>query len=454
MNERVPKFSLLMIDDDQEMLSLLQRVFSREDYHIHTALTGKDALAILRTEKIDAALIDLVMPGMDGLTLLKEIMQDCKQIMPIMLTAHGGVKVAVEAIKSGAVDFVEKPFSHEGLRARVAQLFRIWELREENRQLKAEVEFKFGFDRLVGNSTAILRLKQMIAQVGPGDVSILIQGKTGTGKELVAKAIHHHSARSNNNFVPVDCAAISEAIIESELFGHVKGAFTGAYTSSLGLIRSADKGTLFLDEVGELSPAIQVKLLRTIQEREVRPVGSSKRYHVDVRVLAATNRNLEEELARGNFREDLFYRLNVVALDVPPLRDRREDIPLLARYFIRRFRNDFSPVKDISQDALLRLANHDWPGNVRELENVVRRAMALGKRETIMCEDLPPNIYVPPAKPTHITDGPADDSLEAYEREAIQNALGKSGNSRKKAARILGIGEATLYRKIKKYQIK
>jgi len=454
MNDSKPQFSLLMVDDDKETISLLKIIFSKENYRIHTAFSGKEALELSKAERVDAALIDLVMPGMDGLTLLKEIMKDCLQIMVIMLTAYGGVKEAVEAIKSGAVDFVEKPFSHEGLRARVAQLRRIWELREENRQLKEEVEFQFGFDRLVGNSTAILRLKQMIAQVAPGDTSILIQGETGTGKELVAKAIHHHSPRSNNNFVPVDCAAISETVIESELFGHVKGAFTGAHISSLGLIRSAHKGTLFLDEVGELSPAIQVKVLRTIQEREVRPVGSTKSYHVDVRILAATNRNLEQELARGNFREDLFYRLNVVALNVPTLRERSDDIPLLAKYFVKRFWNDISPVKDISQDVLLRLENYDWPGNIRELENVVRRAVTLGKRETIMCEDLPPNIYVPPTKPTHITDRPADDSLAAYERAAIQNALAKSGNNRKKAALILGIGDATLYRKIKKYQIK
>jgi len=443
-----------MVDDEREVLSSLKRVFFDDDYHIHTARNGQDALELLGKVSIDAALIDLKMPGMDGLTLLKEIRKGYPAIMVMMLTGYGGVKEAVEAIKLGAVDFLEKPFSPEGLRARVAQLHQIWELKEGNRKLRAKIEFEFGFDRLVGNSTAILKLKAMIAQVGPTDASILIQGETGTGKELVARAIHYHSPRSDNNFVPVDCAAISETVMESELFGHVKGAFTGAHVSTLGLIRSADKGTLFLDEVGELSPAIQVKLLRTIQEREVRPVGSSKSYQVDVRILAATNRDLATEVALGNFREELFYRLNVVTVNVPPLRDRGEDIHLLARYFVKRFASDFSPAKDIAREALISLENYDWPGNIREMENVIRRAMALAKEDIILPEDLPPNIYQPPSEPLQKIDHPSDGSLATYEKAAIQNALAKSGSNRKKAAQILGIGEATLYRKMKKYQIK
>ncbi|MEA3361130.1 MAG: sigma-54 dependent transcriptional regulator [Thermodesulfobacteriota bacterium] len=453
MSSEQRKFSLLMVDDEPDILTSLKRVFFDEDYHLHTALSGADALSLIAETRIDAAIIDLKMPGMDGLALLKEIKKDYPQIMAIMLTGHGGVKEAVEAIKLGAVDFLEKPFEPERLLAHVAQLHQIWELREENRKLKDEVEFQFGFDRLIGNSTAILRLKQMIVQLGPSNVSILIQGETGTGKELVARAIHQHSNRSNNNFVPVDCSAISETVIESELFGHVRGAFTGAHMSTIGLIRSADKGTLFLDEVGELSPVIQVKLLRTIQEREVRPVGSTNTHQVDVRILAATNRNLEEEVKRGSFREDLYYRLNVVNLDVPPLVKQREDIPLLARYFVKRFRNDFSPVKDISQGALICLESYHWPGNIRELENVIRRTLALGKSDMIMPEDLPPHIYGPAFEPSKGTAFIKSDSLAAYEKEAINNALHKSGGNRKKASEILGIGEATLYRKIKKYSL-
>lgn len=454
MNNAQSKFSLLLVDDEPQVLSVLKEIFSREGYHTHTALSGHDALAVLGGARIDAALIDLKMPGMDGLSLLKQIQKNHPLTMVIILTGYGGVDDAVEAIKLGAVDFLEKPFPPEGLCARVAQLHKIWKLREENRNLRAKMGFQFGFDQLVGNSTAMLKLKDMITQVGPTDATILVQGETGTGKELVARAIHYHSPRSQNSFVPVDCASISETVMESELFGHVKGAFTGAHVSTLGLIRAADKGTLFMDEVGDLSPSIQVKLLRTIQEKEVRPVGSSRSYEVDVRILAATNRDLAGEVARGNFREELLYRLNVLTITVPPLRDRNEDIPLLARYFLKRFSTDCSPVKEISREALFCLQSYSWPGNVRELENVVRRAVALGRGDTILPEDLPPNLYSQPGKASQSIARPSDDSLAAYEKTCIQNALAKSGNNRKRAAQILGIGEATLYRKIKKYRIK
>ncbi len=448
------KFSLLLVDDEPKAVSALKRVFFKEDYNIYAALSGKEALALLKKVRIDAAIIDVKMPEMDGLSLLMNLKKACPQVLAVMLTGHGNIKDAVEAIKLGAVDFLEKPYLPEELRAKMAQLCLIWQLKEENRNLKAKMEFQFGFEELVGNSTSILKLKETIVQVGPTDTSILIQGETGAGKELVARAIHYHSHRQDNNFVPVDCSAISETVIESELFGHVKGAFTGAHISTLGLIRSADKGTLFLDEVSELSPAIQVKLLRTIQEREVRPVGSTKSYPVDVRIIGATNRDLSQAVAQRKFREDLFYRLNVVTILVPPLRDRKEDIPLLTRYFIKRFSTDFSPVKEISPEALAYLENYDWAGNVRELENIIQRAMALGKREIILPEDLPPNIYIPFSKPSQNIAGLAGDSLAAFEKAAIQNALAKSGNNRKKAAQILEIGEATLYRKIKKYRIK
>ena len=445
------KFSLLLVDDEPSVLSSLKRVFYEDDYQIQTAGNGAQALVLLAQVRIDAALIDLKMPGMDGLTLMREIRKDYPQIMAIMLTGHGSIQEAVEAVKLGAVDFLEKPYVPEALRTRIAQLHQIWHLREENRQLRSRIEFQFGFDRLVGNSTAMLKLKELIAQVGPNDATVLIQGETGTGKELVARAIHHHSARSAGNFVPVDCAAISETVIESELFGHVKGAFTGAHTSTPGLVRSADAGTLLLDEVGELSPAIQSKLLRTIQESEVRPVGSNQAYPVDIRLLAATNRDLAREVAENNFREDLFYRLNVVAIEVPPLRERKEDLALLAKYFLKRFATDVTPTRDIARKTYFCLENHDWPGNIRELENVIRRAIALGKSELIEPEDLPANIFTPAGDGFAPVDIPSDDSMASYEKSAILNALKKSGYNRRIAAQILGVGEATLYRKISKY---
>ena len=451
MNPPEATFSLLLVDDEPSVLSSLKRVFFEDDYKIHTAGNGDQALALLSEAKVHAALIDLKMPGMDGLTLLKKMQTDHPQIMVIMLTGHGSIQEAVEAVKLGAVDFLEKPYAPEALRARIAQLHQIWNLREENRRLRSRIEFQFGFERLVGHSTAMLKLKGLIAQIGPNDAPVLIQGETGTGKELVARAIHHHSARSAGTFVPVDCAAISETVIESELFGHVKGAFTGAHMSTLGLVRSADGGTLFLDEVGELSPAIQSKLLRTIQESEVRPVGSNKAYPVDIRILAATNRDLAKEVAANNFREDLFYRLNVVVVEVPPLRERKEDIALLTNYFLKRFATDLAPAREVARQTYLCLENYDWPGNIRELENVVRRTIALGRNERIEPEDLPVNIFAPAGDGPRPVETPSGDSMAAYEKSAILNALKKSGYNRRIAAQILGIGEATLYRKIAKY---
>lgn len=448
------KFSLLMVDDEPTVLSTLKKTFLDDIYDIHTTLNGREALELIKNVRIDAALIDLSMPGMDGLSLLKKIKKDYPHIMIIMLTGYGGVEEAVKAIKLGAMDFLEKPFRPEGLRARVARLHQIWELKEENRSLRAKMEFQFGFHQLVGNSTIMLKLKEMIVQVGLTDASTMILGETGTGKELVARAIHYHSPRAENNFVPVDCSAISETVMESELFGHVKGAFTGAHISTQGLIRSAASGTMFLDEVGELSRSIQAKLLRTIQEKEVRPVGSTNSHKVDVRIIGATNRDLVQEVVQKNFRKDLFYRLNVITINVPSFRDRKEDIPLLTRHFIKRFRTDVSPVKDISPEALAYLENYDWPGNVRELENVIQRAMALGKGEIILPEDLPANLYIFPDKDSQGIDVPAEGSIAVNEKAAIQDALVKSDNNRKKAAQILGISEGTVYRKIKKYHIK
>jgi DNA-binding NtrC family response regulator len=445
------KFSLLMVDDEPSVLSSLKRVFFEDDFQIYTAGNGENALELLKKFKIDAALIDLKMPGMDGLSLMREMRKNYPQVSVIMLTGHGSIQEAVKAVKLGAADFLEKPYAPETLRARMAQLHQIWNLKEENRRLRNKVEFNFGFDQLIGNSTAMLKLKQLIVQVGPNDAPILIQGETGTGKELVARAIHQHSARSKSNFVPVDCAAISETVIESELFGHVKGAFTGAHTSTPGLVRSADAGTLLLDEVGELSPAIQSKMLRTIQESEVRPVGSNKTYPVDIRLLAATNRDLEVEVGRNNFREDLYYRLSVVVIEVPPLRERKEDIPLLAKFFLKRFATDLTPAKEIDRETLLCLENYDWPGNIRELENIIRRAIALGRSEVITPEDLPAKIYTHPGPGPEPIDIPSDGSMASYEKSAIFNALKKSSNNRRIAAQILGISEATLYRKISKY---
>ena len=447
------RFGLMLVDDEPAILGALKRVFRKAPYKILTAGNGIQALEVLQSEPVDAALVDFRMPEMDGLRLLKTMRTAFPHVKVVMLTGYGGVREAVEAIQSGAVDFLQKPFEPETIEARINQLYQIWRLELENRRLKERVQFQFGFDQLIGNSAAMLKLKKMILQVAGSDASVLIQGATGTGKELVARAIHFHSPRKQHPFVPVDCASISETVMGSELFGHVKGAYTGAHESTRGLIRSADKGTLFLDEVGELSLSMQVKLLRAIQEKEVRPVGASQSYPVDMRFLAATNRNLEEEVAKGRFRQDLYYRLNVVVLGVPSLEARLDDIPLLSRYFLQQFSTPASTVTRISDDALASLSTYDWPGNVRELENAMRRAIALGQGDQILVGDLPEKINGGNHHANLLPDAMTADSLAAYELAAIRNALLKCAGHRKKAARMLNIGEATLYRKLNKYDL-
>lgn len=450
------RFALLLVGDEPNILTALKRLFRNSSYDLYTAENGLAALQVLKQIPIDAALVDLMMPEMNGMELLAQMRDAYPHVMVVILTGYGGVQEAVEAIKLGAVDFLQKPFKDEGLRARIDQLHRMWLLEQENRRLKEQMQFSFGFEQLIGNAAAVLALKKMILQVAHSDASILIQGETGTGKELVARAIHYHSERRAQPFVPVDCASLNESVMGSELFGHVKGAFTGAHENTLGLVRSADKGTVFLDEVGELPPGMQVKLLRTIQEREVRPVGASRSYPVDVRFLAATNCNLEQEVAEGRFRQDLYYRLNVVVMSVPPLRDRLEDLPLLIRHFIAQARPSSNHVRTISKEALACLMTYEWPGNVRELENLIRRAVAIGQDGCIRPADLPEQFQNASMCPRP-EDGPSrelpEDSLEAYERAAIRNALAKCGGNRKKASNVLGIGEATLYRKLKKYKL-
>ncbi len=446
-------FNLMLVDDEPAMLGSLKRVFRNAPYTLHTACSGLDALDVLEANRIDAAIVDLRMPKMDGLQLLDAMQASYPKVKVVMLTGYGGVKEAVEAIQSGAMDFLQKPVEPEAIETRINQIYQIWQLQLENRRLREQVQFQFGFDQLIGHSAAMLKLKKMILQVSSSDAPILIQGATGTGKELVARAIHHHSSRKDRAFVPVDCGSINETVMGSELFGHVKGAFTGANESTRGLVRSADKGTLFLDEVGELSLSMQVKLLRVIQEKEVRPVGASQSYPVDVRFLAATNRNLDDEVAQGRFRQDLYYRLNVVVLGVPSLMDRKDDVPLLSRYFLHQFSSPASPVTRISDAAMSCLHSYDWPGNVRELENAIRRAIALGQGQEILSCDLPETIHGEHHPDDLSVEGIGADSMAAYELAALRNALSKCNGHRKRAARMLAIGEATLYRKLNKYSL-
>ena len=457
---------MLIVDDEEEIRTSIKRLLERtynKEITLFFGQNGKEALKILDTKIVDLAIIDLRMPEMDGFTLLQEMKKDFQSVDVLILTGNGNIKDAVKAMGMGAVDFLEKPFYNDEIRARVDHFHKIWNLKEENNRLKEEMAFTFGFEKLIGTSPAMLAVKRLISQAGPSDANILIQGETGTGKELVARALHYQSKQRHEIFVPVDCASLSSTIMESELFGSVKGAYTGSVGAAPGLIRSADRGTIFFDEIGELPLSMQVKLLRVIQEKEVRPLGGTKAFSVNVRILAATNRDLMAEVAAGRFREDLFYRLNVIMISVPPLCERREDIATLTGYFLGKtgFPGEAS---GISEQALTHLENYDWPGNVRELENVLRRAAALKGGPRIEAEDLPDHLkkHTLPNEDREReeilpVDNPGDSeqltTMDSYELSALKHALDKTGGNREKAAKLLEIGEATLYRKIKKYGI-
>ncbi|MEI6386607.1 MAG: sigma-54 dependent transcriptional regulator [Spirochaetota bacterium] len=448
-------FTVLLVDDEPGFCASIRRFMRPDGLSLLEANGGEAALEILSRHHVDVALVDIRMPQMDGLELLLRIRSSYPDVSVIMMTSYGDTATIVQAVKAGATDFIEKDVSVEAIRNRLLQAKKIWELERDNRALKAQAVCSFSFDRLIGESPSMARLKEVISQVGPSDASVLIEGETGSGKELVAQALHHQSSRRTGPFIVVDCGSISESLIESELFGHVKGAYTGAHESDMGLFRSAEGGTVFLDEVGEMPMFLQVKLLRVIQEREVRPVGSARSQHVDIRVIAATNRRLDEQVKRGGFREDLFYRLAVVTLAVPPLRERSGDMPPLSAFFLKRLRNDATAVQGIAPETMACLERHVWPGNVRELENVIRRALVLSKGPLLQPEDLPPDFRHGKLREAEVAVAETTkDRLESYEKEAVLNALEKSGGSRRQAARLLGIGEATLYRKLKAFDIK
>ena len=446
------QFSILIVDDEKEIISSLVRLFARNDFQVLSAVDGSRGLEILAAEHVDLLILDLKMPGMDGISVLKKALEIKPGLKVIIQTGYGGVGEAVEAIKLGASDFLQKGDSPEILRLRVGKVHQLWLLEQENSDLRSGSGPQFSYSGLLGESAKVQRLKDMIVRVGPTDTTVLIQGESGTGKELVARAIHHHSLRKDQPFVAVDCAAINETVIESELFGHTKGAFTGADSATQGLIRAAEQGTLFLDEIGELSLPMQAKFLRTLQERVVRPVGSTRSYPVDIRIVAATNRNLLDEVAAGAFRQDLYYRISSVTLVSPPLREREQDILLLAQRILAEAAAGSAP--ELTSAAKTALLSYEWPGNVRELENVLRGALVFAEGGTICAEDLPQPIAECSTEELPVSgSGQSTGTLAAYELLAIKNALQQAGNNRRVAAQILDIAEATLYRKIKQYHL-
>ncbi len=441
---------VLVVDDDKDVGEFLRDALSRWNYDVSLAVHGREAVRLISHQIFDAALVDIWMPEMDGLQVLDEIKRHDPALEVVMMTGNPMVETAVQALKSGAYDYLIKPLNLDELQHLMQQVLEKRFLSREVHSLRSRLADHLAVKDLVGGSPGMTRVKEVIATVADSDSPVLIEGESGTGKELVAVAIHRQSGRAKGPFVPVNCSAIPADLMESEFFGHVRGAFSGAVADTLGLFRSAHGGTLFLDEVAELSPALQGKLLRVIQEKEIRPVGSTKTHAVSVRMIAATNKNLEAVVQNGSFRQDLFYRLNVVRIVVPPLRERKGDIPALITYFLRRFNERFRrDVKGIAPDAITALTAYDFPGNVRELENLLERAYALGARDEIERANLP-ELAARSDAPVVTVDEPIP-TLDQAERDLIARALARFRNDKELAARALGLTVRTLYRRIKKF---
>ena len=441
---------VLVADDDADIRELLRDALSQWGYDVTAVGSGPEAVARITRELFDAALVDIWMPGMDGLQLLEEIKRHNAAIYVVMMTGDPMVSTAVQALKSGAYDYLIKPLNLDELHHIMSRLLEKRFLTREVSTLRTRLGEHLAEKELVGASQQMTRVKELVERVAESDSPVLIEGESGTGKELVASAIHRRSARAKGPFVPVNCAAIPAELMESEFFGHVRGAFTGAVADALGLFRSAHGGSLFLDEVAELPPALQAKLLRVLEDKEIRPVGTTKTHAVDVRIIAATNKDLEEAVRSGSFRQDLYYRLNVVRITMPPLRERKGEIPALVSHFLRQLNARFCrDVRGIAPDALAALQAHDFPGNVRELENVLERAYALGAHHEIALTDLP-NL-APAGMPAAPTANESLPTLDQAERDLIGAALRRYGKDKGKAAQALGLTVRTFYRRLKKF---
>jgi DNA-binding NtrC family response regulator len=442
--------AILVVDDDADMRELAHDMLKDRGHQVSTAGSGEEALKLLAEEDYAVVLTDLRMKGMQGLELLAQIKRDHPDINVVLMTAFGTVETAVEAMKHGASDYLTKPVKKDELIRVVERVIREAALRREVNRLRREVHKEYSFHQILGKSKAIQAVFDLIRRVADSPTNVLITGESGTGKELVAKAIHYNSGRKEAPFIPVNCAAIPEQLLESELFGHMRGAFTDAKADKRGLFEEAQKGTLFLDEISELPLMLQAKLLRAIQEKEIRRVGATKPISVDVRIMAATNLNLAEEVKNKRFREDLYYRLNVIELKLPPLRDRREDIPLLVDAFLKKCSGGSGkPVKGVSEAALAMLIDYSWPGNVRELENVIERAVTLSRGDKVSPDDLPPVVQGARGD-RRVLDEAAEKSLPLHEieKEYIKKILEKTGGNKYQAAHALGIDRKTLYRKL------
>jgi len=447
--------NVLVVDDEKNYLVVLEDLLEDEGYSVLTAASGPEAIDIVKTTPVDTVLTDIKMPGMSGIELLEEITDLDPDIPVILMTAYAEVDQAVDAMKRGALDHIQKPFDSKEIKMAVARGVEKRSLMKNIRHLQTELGSLWG--NIIGKSKAMEHVFTLMKRVADTPTTVLVSGESGTGKELIARGLHNASSRSHAPFVSINCAAVPESLLESELFGYEKGAFTGAVNLRQGKFEFAHRGTIFLDEVGEMTLALQVKLLRVLQEKEFQRVGGNKDIKVDVRIVAATNKDLKEEVDAGRFRDDLFFRLNVVHILVPPLRERRDDIPYLVAHFVDKFREKLKrSVQDVAPEVMSAFYRYSWPGNVRELENVIERALVLCKGSTITAEDLPPEIRESP----EIEEGldtliswekGLSDTLDAIEERMIRQALKNASNVQAQAAKILGISRSNLQYKMKKY---
>lgn len=451
---------ILVVDDEEIMRESLCAWLQEDGFQVEAMATGKEAMEALRQKVYDAVLLDLKLPDMDGLEILKHAKHYQPNTPVLMITAYGSVETAIRAMKQGATDYITKPFNPEELSLTLHHVLDDLAVRRENIYLKLKLEKRYDRQGIISKSHKMQQIFELISTIADTRSTVLIHGESGTGKELIARAIHYSSNRAHHPFVSVSCAALVETLLESELFGHEKGAFTDAKTLKRGKFELADGGSLFLDEIGEISPKLQLNLLRVLQEREFHRVGGEEPIRVDVRIIAATNRNLEHAVREGSFREDLYYRLNVISIQVPPLRERKEDIPLLVDHFVEKFNMESGKrVEGVSEEVLQILIEHDWPGNVRELENVIERAVIINRGGVILPEDLPPYLY----KRSFLSEDQeslihqahtAQLTLQEVEKAHIKNVLEETGWNIKRTARILGIDRSTLYAKIKRYGLR
>ena len=446
---------ILVIDDEDSMCNFMKIMLSKEGFEVDSASSGMEGISFLKQKNYDLVIADMNMPGMTGIEVLKEVKSFRTDQELIVMTAYASVETAIDAMKHGARDYITKPFKLDELKIVINKSLSQKNLEQENTSLKKRLKEDNSFDKFIGVSEQVVKLKSYAKQVALADSTVLIRGESGTGKDLVAKAIHHNSPRSDGPLVTINCGALPENLLESELFGHKKGSFTGAIRDKDGLFKVADGGSLFLDEIGNVSIGMQVKLLRVLEDKLVTPVGETKPVKVDVRLIAATNSDLEDDVKAGRFREDLFYRLNVIPIDIPSLRERKEDISLLVKHFIQlHCQKSNSVMKTISGTALKLLSAYQWPGNVRELENTIERAVLLSKSDILKPDDFPQKISDPVPMNVISESKPETPTLESIEKAYIHFVMSQTEGKKTKAAKILGIDASTLYRKIERYKLK